>query len=109
MTAPPFVVSPFLLQAEGQHFDRKSLLEAPPAVRRRLFDVYPAIRKSLISESGVDPGTQIQRASEMTSSRARRAIVETLSPQSRLSGSHRIERFLEVKRNELTEGQDELP
>ena len=34
MSPPPFDITPFLDQDEGQHFDRKSLFEGPP-VRKR--------------------------------------------------------------------------
>ena len=34
MTNPSFDVTPFLTQAEGQHFDRKSMLDGPPGAKR---------------------------------------------------------------------------
>ena len=34
MTNQPFDVTPFLTQDEGQHFDRKSMLDGPPGAKR---------------------------------------------------------------------------
>ena len=34
MTDPLFDITPFLTQAEGQHFDRKSMFEGPPGAKR---------------------------------------------------------------------------
>ena len=34
MTVPRFDVTPFLVQDEGQHFDRKSLFEGPDESKR---------------------------------------------------------------------------
>ena len=34
MTDPLFDITPFLTQAEGQHFDRKSMFEGPPGAQR---------------------------------------------------------------------------
>lgn len=99
MANPKFDVTPFLTQVEGQHFDRKSMLEGPPGekrsrdrreMRRQAAEYVAAFRQFVASLGNADLSRQEFRALLIAHRRGRvdNAALRSVTGLDTLRASH---------------------